>query len=76
MPSTQLSPAARERRALESFVRHLQRQRAAHAQISAMIANAIGRVSMSRWDKPPTDPVVKARRKAQRRARAITRRSR
>ncbi len=72
----QISPADRERRDLESFVRHLQQQRAAHAQISAMIANAIGRVSMRRWDRPPTNAAVKVRRKAQRRARAITRRTR
>ncbi len=73
---SQLSPAARERRDLESFMRHLQRQRAAHIEISSMIANAIGRVSMRGRPKAPADPVVKARRKVQRRARAITRRTR
>jgi hypothetical protein len=76
MTNAQLSPEQRRQRDLQALVRHMQRQRVAFAEISGMIANAVDRVNPRGRDKAPADPVVKATRKAQRRARAVTRRTR
>ncbi len=76
MTKAQLSHEQRQQRDLQALVRHMQRQRVAFAEISGMIVNAVDRVNPRGRDKAPANAVAKAKRKAQRRARAITRRNR
>jgi len=75
MTQTAISPEAKQKRDIEAFMRHIQRQRAAMTEIGSMIANTANRISMRTHEKAPADPIKKARRKSQRRARAITRRN-